>query len=94
MLAKIGAVEVWQVLESEGPLAPLTAFFPDLTEDALYERAARIIEAARAQTPTNEGLRSSVDLYHDGDLDGALRGLDSPTAVPRASMRWGQGKYS
>ncbi|MEO1688706.1 MAG: MBL fold metallo-hydrolase, partial [Pseudomonadota bacterium] len=35
MLARIGAVEVWRVLESEGPLMPVARFFPDLAPQDL-----------------------------------------------------------
>lgn len=41
MLAKIGDVEVWRVLESDGPLMPAARFFPTLgAEDLARHRAA------------------------------------------------------
>ena len=33
MLARIGNVEVWRLLESDGPLMPFTRFFPDLSPE-------------------------------------------------------------
>ena len=35
MLCMIGDVEIWRILESEGPLMPFTRFFPGLTGEVL-----------------------------------------------------------
>ena len=44
MLAKIGNVEVWRLLESEGPLTPFSRFFPDLTRDDVEKHIDLISE--------------------------------------------------
>ncbi|MEM6440593.1 MAG: MBL fold metallo-hydrolase [Pseudomonadota bacterium] len=64
MLAKIGDVEVWRILESDGPLMPVARFFPTLTAEALEaNRAAAGESIAHDPAAREDWVRLPVQAF-------------------------------